>query len=120
MFSVKVYTAVYIVMLQYEMFQYEAAKCYVPAGNNIFCTCYTEIIVGSAGSDVTTATVESVEQGGRWWSRERKSSKKSAAKKKPAQRRRVTCPKAECGVSCITVVFTSDSKYLLCLESLLC
>ena len=108
MFSFEVYTGVYLVMLQYDMFQYEAAKCYVPAGNNIFCTCYTEIIVGSAGSDAAAATRETAEQGGRWWSRESKSSKKSAAKKKPTQRRRVTCPNTECGVSNSTAVFTSD------------
>ena len=90
------------------MFQYEAAKCYQPAGNNIFCTCYTEIVVGSGGSDAVAATRESTEQGGRWWSREGKSSKKSSAKKKPAQRRRVTCPNTECGVSYITAVFATD------------
>lgn len=84
-------------MLQYEMFQIKAAQCYQPPGNNIFCTCYTEIDVGSGSSTATAVTKDTEEQGGLWWSRKSKSDKKSAAKKKPAQRRRVTCPNTECG-----------------------
>lgn len=84
------------------MFQYSAAKCYEPEGNNIFCTCFTEIDVGSSSSAAAVAdTSKSTdEQGGLWWSWRSKANKKSAAKKKTTQkRRRITCPNAECGVS---------------------
>lgn len=99
-------------MLQYEMFQLKAAQCYQPAGNNIFCTCYTEIEVGSSSSSSTAAVTKGTEvQGGLWWSRRSKADKKSpSAKKKPTQRRRVTCPNTECGVSCVKV-FTSGNKF---------
>lgn len=87
------------------MFQYEAAKCYEPAGNNIFCTCYTEIEVGSATSATASVTNETEEQGSLWWKRKSKTDKKAAsAKKKAPQRRRVTCPNTSCGVSFTLIV----------------
>lgn len=82
------------------MFQLKAVECYQPAGNNIFCTCYTEIEVGSGDSDAAAVAKDtSEEQGGLWWSKKTKAGKKSSAKKKTMQRRRVNCPSADCGVS---------------------
>ena len=84
------------------MYQLKAAECYQPTGNNIFCTCYTEIDVGSASIVTTEAPKSTEEQGSLWWSWRGKSSKKAAAKKKASQkRRRVTCPNTDCGVSVI-------------------
>jgi len=96
------------------MFQLKAVECYQPAGNNIFCTCYTEIEVGSCNSDTAAvAKSTSEEQGGLWWSRKTKANKRPSAKKKTTQRRQVTCPNADCGVSFSDGILIIQAYYVI-------
>ena len=94
-------------LLQYKLFQKNAAECYQPAGNNIFCTCFTEIEVAAGSNGSSNGGAAAIEeQGGFWWSRKSKAKKSTATKNRTSQRRQVTCPKPECGVSHASVFST--------------